>query len=316
MSMRSFLLAGLLVLCACSSGPGTTGAGGGAGSLELTDFCTKYLDAIGGQLSTCQSGPKELWVKTLSGLVLCDDIKKAVTAGRAAYDGASAQACLTSVASISCSTIVGGMADAPDCKKTLAGKVKVGEKCYGDGIDCGDDGYCSKASGACDGTCKARIAAGAACAIGDDCIKGYSCVNSVCTVDPPAGMVELGASCTGSSRCKPGLVCDSVTKNCANFIKEGQACVFGHNTCETFTSCGSANTCVRYAMPGGACGTTTMTTLYEYSGCVGAYCKIPTGMTTGTCTLRGATDAMCSNGDECTSGKCVSGKCAAACVVP
>ena len=39
-------------------------------------------------------------MKTLTQLLVCDDLKKAVTAGRAAYDGTSAQACLTAVASI------------------------------------------------------------------------------------------------------------------------------------------------------------------------------------------------------------------------
>lgn len=313
--MRALIPAVLLVLTACS-GTGSSGAGGGGGSLAFADFCDKYLDAAAGQLSTCQSGPKDLWAKTLKDFLSCDTLNKAVTAGRASYDGATAQACLTSFASLSCSSLIGGVVDAPECKKTLAGKVAVGGTCYNGSPDCDGDSYCSIASGACSGTCKARIAAGAACAFGDDCVKGYSCTGSVCTLDPAGGTAEVGASCTGSSKCKPGLVCDTVTKNCANYIKEGQACVFGHNTCEVFTSCGSGNTCVRSAMPGGACGTTLNGALYESAGCVGSYCKVPAGMTTGTCTLRGAENAACTGSDECTSGKCTTMKCAAACTVP
>lgn len=309
--MRVLLVVAGLALAGCT-GAGT-GAGGGGGTPTFGDFCAQFRTALADRLSTCQSGPKDLWADALT-FLSCDDLQKAVTAGRATYDGASAQACLSSVSTLTCSSIFKG-GTSGDCQKTLKGAVASGGKCYAE-TDCGEGSFCSKTSGACDGTCKAKLAASAACTFADSCIDGYSCVNSVCTIDPADGMVEVGGSCTGSSRCKTGLVCDSVTKNCANYVKEGATCEFGHNTCELFTSCGSANKCVRSEKAGGACGTTVMGTLYENAGCVSAYCKMPTGSSTGTCTARGAIDAMCTNGDECLSGKCTSGKCVAGCVVP
>ncbi len=319
--LKSISLVACVVLVGCSSGGTTGGSGGGSGggggaAQTLTEFCTKYVDAIGGQASTCLGGPKDLWVKQIDSAVVCSDVNKSVTANRATYDATSAQPCLTSVAGLSCTAIINaGASVSPDCKKALNGKVAIGTACYAD-VDCGDVNYCAKASGACAGVCKAQLAAGAACATGDQCVNRHSCVNSVCTANPADGTAEVAVACSSSVRCKLGLICDRVGKTCATPIKEGQACVFGHGTCEPFTSCASTNICVRSAMPGAACGVTLMGFNYENAGCVGSFCKVAPLSTTGTCTLRGAEMAACGNGDECVSGTCTASKCAASCVIP
>lgn len=312
--MKRLALVGLLVVAACS-GSGSSGAGGGGGTLEFNDFCTAYLDAVAAKLSTCNSGPKDAWATTLKDFLPCANLKKAVDAKRAAYDGTAAQACITSVGSAACASLLSSSPASSDCTKALAGKVAVGGTCYDRGVDCEGDSYCALTS-MCEGKCKARIASGAACVAGDECVKGYSCVNSTCTLDPPEGTAGIGSSCTASTLCKPGLACDQVTKNCAAYVKEGQACEFGHHTCETFTSCGSGNTCLRYGAVGAACGATINGMMNEYAGCLNGYCKLAAMSATGTCTARGDTGATCNNGDECLSGTCTATKCVAACTVP
>jgi hypothetical protein len=316
----SIALVAFVTLVGCSNG-GTSGAGGGSGApLAFTDFCTKYVDAISGQLSTCNSGPKELWSKGLAQTVRCDEIVRAVDGGRAGYDGTAAQSCLTTVAGLSCTAILSS-AGVPECVKTLDGKLPVGATCYGE-IDCGEGKYCAgMTQSVCSGTCKTEIAAGVACASGDECVRGYYCSNSVCTLNPPDGTADVGASCSGSVNCKPGLVCDRLTSNCARPIKEGQPCTFGHGLCEFFTSCSSTtpSTCVRYATAGGACGTKRVAdggTDYESSSCLDSYCKIPPSSLTGTCAALVADMGVCTIGSECVSGICTASKCAPRCVTP
>lgn len=316
--IRSTVLVACVALVGCSSN-GSSGAGGGSGgNLTFTQFCTQYTDTVAGQISTCNGGPKELWTKSFSEIVRCGELGNAIDAGRAAYDPAFAQPCITAAAGFSCSTLLASPT-APDCVKALNGKIAVGGTCYG-GIDCGEGKYCATASGACSGTCKTQIAAGAACGVGDDCVRGYYCSASVCTLNPPDGAADIGASCTGGVKCKPGLTCDRVTNNCAKPIKEGQPCVFGHGLCEFFTSCASAsNTCVRFSSAGGPCGVKRVADGgldYENSSCLDSFCKIPSGSTTGTCVVLLADMAVCAQGDECTSGICTASKCAPRCVIP
>ena len=307
-----------LALVGCSSS-GTGGTGGGSGNNPaLPEFCGKYVDAIAGQLSTCNSGPKDLWANALAGSVRCDEIGRAVDAGRAGYDPAFGQPCLTAAAGASCTVLFSG-AQLADCVKALEGKVAVGATCYG-GVDCGSSKYCARASSSCSGTCKAEIAAGAACGTGDECVRGYYCSNSVCTLNPADGTADVGASCAGSVNCKTGLSCDRVTNNCAKPIKEGQPCVFGHGTCEFFTSCASSsNTCVRSSKAGGPCGVKSVGdggTEYESTSCLDSSCKVPTGQSAGTCVVLVADMGTCAVGSECQSGICTASKCAPRCVVP
>ncbi|MBS1153875.1 MAG: hypothetical protein H6Q89_5573, partial [Myxococcaceae bacterium] len=246
---RSILLAVSCALAGCSSG----GTGGTDAGLGFSDFCGRLTEATGAQISTCSSGPKELWSKWFAEDFRCADLARAVDAGRAGYDPAFAQPCLTATASQSCSAF---FADdpVPDCSQALSGKVAIGAPCYG-AVDCGEGRYCARASNACSGSCKAEIAAGVACASADRCVHGYSCKNSVCTLKTPDGTADVGASCAGSIQCKPDLRCDWITSNCARLIKEGQPCVFGSGICENFTSCSSTTgTCVRDSTAGGPCG--------------------------------------------------------------
>lgn len=311
--VRSLALVACVAVVGCSSGGADAG-----NTLAFDAFCTNYLDAVAGQVATCNSGPKELWSKALRNLVSCSDLGKAVDAGRVGYDPAFGQACITTAAGFSCAALLDSAA-APDCLKALNGKVAVGSTCYG-GADCGEGKYCSKATPtACSGTCKTQIAAGAACGIADDCVRGYFCSNSVCTLDPPQGSADVGASCSGGIKCKPGLACDRITSNCTKPIKESQPCQFGHGTCEFFTSCSSANSCVRFSSAGGPCGTKQAAdggTDYETSSCVDSYCKTNTGSAAGTCVVLLADNAVCATNAECLSGDCTASKCAPRCVVP
>lgn len=307
-----------VALVGCSSS-GSNGAGGGSGNNPtLPEFCGKYVDVIAGQLSTCNSGPKDLWANALSVAVRCDDVGRAVDAGRAGYDPAFGQPCLTAAAGASCTLLSSGAA-LPDCVKALYGRVAIGATCY-DGVDCGEGKYCAHASSACSGTCKSEIAAGAACGTGDDCVRGYYCANSVCTLNPADGAADVGASCTGSVNCKSGLSCDRVTSNCTKPVKEGQPCVFGRGTCEFFTSCSSSsNTCVRSSKAGGPCGVKRVSdggTEYEASSCLDSYCRIPMGQSEGTCVVLVADMGVCGVGSECQSRICTASKCTPRCVVP
>lgn len=312
---KSSLVVACVALVGCSSGGGTTDAGS---TITFTEFCGKYTDAVAGQYSTCLGGPKEIWLKSINDLVRCSEQTHALDGGRAVYDPAFAQFCLTAASALSCTSLLDS-ATAPDCVKTLNGKVAVGSTCYGE-IDCGDTAYCAKAAASCSGTCKAKIAAGAACAVGDSCVAGYSCINSICTLTPPAGTADLGGSCAGSVNCKVGLACDRITNNCVKPIKEGQACPVGHGICEFFTACAStSSSCVRFASAGGACGRKPVPDGgidYEATGCLDSYCKPTAGSMAGTCAARIADMGVCGASDECLSGTCTASKCAARCVIP
>ncbi len=309
---KSLLLVACVALVGCT-GSGSSGSGGGT----FTEFCTNYADAVASQISTCSGGPKDLWAKALGEAVQCQELGNSVDAGRSVYDAASAQACITSTAGLSCTSILNSPSTA-DCVKTLNGRVATGGTCYGS-IDCGDGSTCVIPKGSCSGTCKVQIAAGAACGIADDCVSGYYCANSVCTLNPPPGMADVGTSCSGGINCKTGLVCDRVTKNCAKAVKEGQACTFGHGLCENFTSCSAAGTCVRGSMAGGACGTTQAAdggSEYESSSCIDSWCKT-TGVTlTGTCAAPLALEATCTSSFQCQSRVCTASKCTARCAIP
>ena len=317
---RLILAVACVALVGCSSSGGTGGGAGGGGGAALTfvEFCDKYLDTFGAQASNCNGGPKDLWVSAFNSSPLCADQSKAIAAMRASYDAASAQACINAIAAVSCTSANLGTATLPECDKTVTGKVAIGATCYGD-IDCGKANYCAKPSGTCMGSCKAQIAAGSACALGDDCVDGYFCSNSTCTLNPAGGTVDVGGSCASAS-CKRGLMCNELTRVCANAVKEGQSCVFGQQLCEFFTACSaSSNTCVRYPQAGGNCGRSQVAdggSREEYVGCIKSSCKTVTGSPTGTCAAYLAENAACTFSTNCASNTCTASKCAAACVIP
>jgi hypothetical protein len=142
------------------------------------------------------------------------DLPGAVKAGRVEYDGAKAAACLDEVAVEACGASASDpMAGHPSCDAAIKGKVAVGSVCEtgwecGGGPICvssgdvGDPGVCvarAKAGDPCesafdcgeslrcadDGKCAPKKAAGAGCALGDECASG------LCT----------GGACTGATTC-------------------------------------------------------------------------------------------------------------------
>jgi hypothetical protein len=279
----------------------------GCGSKSASDFCTDYTKAIATKLSSCSGGPQDVWQDYFS--TQCVQIQKGITNGHIKYDSSHEKACIDAVNAVTCAGL--DSAEPAECTATVSGTVAAGGACIFSN-DCAVTGsQCASTNGACGGTCVSPIAIGGSCANGvkGNCVSGSYCNQDVCTANPASSGVAKGGDCH-QAQCASGLACDAVSFTCVDLVKEGGACVEGHRTCETFTSCASAK-CTRWGGAGSTCG---VSTTGEYTSCLShSFCKTAAGATTGTCTADLAAGATCGLGDSCGDGNCVNGTCAAAC---
>jgi hypothetical protein len=213
-------------------------------------------------------------------------LQDAVAAGRVAYDGDAAQACLSYFSSLTCSFDALGL-DSSKCRNIVIPKVQPGGMCLADQECVG--GFCARTTGStgCPGTCTVYIASGADCSAHfTGCAPTQWCDtangNGVCTDLGAKGAACSYGSCqsgllclddgTGNSTCQPipamgqhcsyqcgaGLRCDLGTMTCQPQQKKGSACT-DTTDCASGLGCAmsaelSSGTCQPFADLGKPCG--------------------------------------------------------------
>lgn len=203
-------------------------------------------------------------------MLVIDNIKAGVDAGRLKYDGALAGSCLSQVAG-DCSTLSDEGVQPADtaCDKVFVGLVADGGDCA-QGNECATAGaFCDKAQGAMMGKCLAPAKEGESCdmvscadglvcdfgamastcikplADGQMCTSDYVCVNENC--DTASGKCApkkaIGEACSGFTQCKDAY-CDFQTSVCTAKKDDGAACMSfdecKSDDCGQDMKCGSA----------------------------------------------------------------------------
>ena len=287
-------------------------------------FCPDLLGAEAEHLSVCTGGPAAAWyVNLMAGGEAgstCANIAAAVTAKRVKFDATQTHACLEAYAKFTCADGV-EQGEPSACKQALSGTVGAGGTCYAD-IDCSGSSYCAgidEAAGSCSGKCAARVAAGATCKLGEQCVDGYSCYRAgkdagtalTCNKTPTfiPGAAK-GAACgydkstKKTVTCEQGLSCNVTTGVCVTTVKLGGACTDGASECEMFTACDpTTRKCKQLPGAGGDCGYSSG---QDIIGCVGqTYCKpSATNPLVGSCADKEASGATCAANEQCVSGHC------------
>ncbi len=250
---------------------GTPACGGGSGgSLPVSEFHDAELSAVCHLVVLCGQLPDEATCRATQreGAHFYASLPQLVAAGRIAYDGQKARACVDEINRLtSCNRSV---VDAPgalaDCKQVLAGRVAAGGDCFFND-ECADHGTCQSAvacdsfTQCCPGTCVANppaLPAGADCSdFTRSCETGTVCTN-------PPGQATLlcqpvvstvGASCVSIS-CAQSLVCDPATLTCQPRAAEGGPCDPGRGDedCDDPRDrCDSTGVCLRRPAVGASC---------------------------------------------------------------
>jgi hypothetical protein len=368
--LRRFAIpASLLVLVACSSksssgtqpgrdsGASEDGGGGGDATTAadaqgdakvakdwsvpnpttVAAFCPDLLGAEAEHEAACVGGPAAAWYVELTAGDACKKLGDAVTAGRVKFDPTKTQTCLEAFAKFTCAD--GDDQGLPtECKDALSGTVAQGTACYAD-LDCSGEGYCAGVDqylGSCSGKCTARVAAGASCKLGEQCVDGYTCYSATSGKDAGIELkcnktltfkpgVAKGDACGHDATtkktvgCLQGLSCDKPTHVCVPTVKLGAACSDGAGECERFTNCDPiTRKCKQYPGAGGDCGYSSG---QDIIGCLGqAYCKTSSSNPyAGTCANQGDNGAACVAAEQCVTARCKkekdagAGTCTASC---
>jgi hypothetical protein len=287
------------------------GCGGGSGgSLTLSAFHEAALVAACHLVVLCGEVPDEATCRATQQEEphYFASLPQLVAAGRIAYDGQKAKACVDDINGLSsCNrSVVRAPGALPACQQALVGLVAAGgdcffnEECVGDGTG---PGTCQSASGCdswrqcCPGTCLAAtptVPAGGDCGGGPTvrCATGTTCVylpgQSTTSCQPL--VATAGASCA-TVACVGSLYCDPVTSTCQRPAPEGGACNPALNDtdcddprdrCDSTSvclpriavgaSCSADGTCVRWA----SCDT-NLHTCVQLPG-LGEPCLAPPGL--------------------------------------
>jgi len=268
-----------------STGGGTAGTGGGSGNADT--ICTNETTALCNKLNTCfpafiQLGYGDVPTCIARGKISCVATFNLNGTG---INATTIDACATAETSATCDQIAAG---AQPAQCDIRGTLTNGTAC-GDNAQC-SSGYCKISLGFC-GVCAARVGAGSACGTSADCTTGLVCGGQTCK---SAG--SAGDPCDTSNPCGGGLYCSAATAgSCVALVTTaGGACPTGSG-CSFFDglTCNSSSVCatIPFAQAGSPCG---VLTAGSYTFCQGgSYCKIPTGMTMGTCAVDVADGSAC-----------------------
>jgi hypothetical protein len=222
---RSFgiLVVGAAVGCGGGSAPGASG-----GPVPLAQLPALWSQTVCAQNFKCAS-PADIQVNmpqppntqascvdnnTMLWQLLVTSVENGQSSGRVAYDPAQEGTCLATLAHESCADWTTGLAHDVGCPEAYTPKVAAGGMCASD-VEC-IAGFCDGADATAmppkDGSCKTRIAHGAACAFGDTCVATDFCDGTSMTCVPKkAG----GAACASSDEC--GNSCNGDTNQCSGY---------------------------------------------------------------------------------------------------
>lgn len=144
-------------------------------------------------------------------------LERSVAAGRVAYDGRAAQACVDRLARADCATLdelnrrwPWQMPALPECVQAVRPLVPLGGDCAST-VECAA-GSCSVAAAGASTVCAPPRAAGDAChPDADECAAGLYCATATAGAGPVCTPVKpAGTPCGDASECASG-VCDAVS---------------------------------------------------------------------------------------------------------
>ena len=252
------------------------------------------------------------------------------TAGKIAFDGASAQACEDALAAQGCDLTSRDVRVRPDaCTKMFRGKI-------GDGDACSFNEECASSrcdfpvcvSGSCCvGTCGPSRPRGHA---GDVCDRTSECIDGYCDADHTCH--DLGAAeamCINDDQCGYDLACvspsPSIPGNCKKLPHLGDACPY-ERCADLGTTCDVSHHCVALGLPGAACAAHSDCSPFAECDMARHVCiELPTlgmpcdvacageswcnfgGQAVGTCSAPQPNGTPCENADECTTQNCKPG---------
>jgi hypothetical protein len=170
--------------------------------------CASAADIMKRKQADCVSTDTMVWQG------LASSVQDGQTKGRVAYDAAQMGGCLQVLAHESCAEWVTGLTHDVTCPEAFTAKVSVSGSCQSD-VEC-IMGVCNgadlSATPPVEGTCKTRIAHGAACMFTDTCVATDYCdgAANTCTAKKTGG-----ADCASDEEC--GNSCNSDTNKCSGY---------------------------------------------------------------------------------------------------
>jgi hypothetical protein len=315
-----------LVLAACGGGgeasngsTASTGAGGGTGigmtstssgppPVTADEACAAVAKATCQKLGGCSAFFVEA---TFGDAAACEartaiSCKAGLTAsGAAETNPAKYKTCAEKLGAVSCPDILSRVLPA-ECLPD-AGALADGKACGAD-AQCASS-YCKKSASEGCGVCGARAAAGAACAVNENCATGLACgggkcvapgaEGGACSDTQPCGVLlycnnnkcyqpaQVGHICTGTiNSCDlvMGEVCNPLSLTCQTlkFAKAGEACGFVAGSLVVCSGGGKCNngtqpkgTCVAPAADGAPCDATKSIGCTAPAVCAKNVCALP-----------------------------------------
>ena len=303
-----------------------------AGPVAVEDYPAAVREAVCRQLSRCgEIESFETCLTTQLHLTIAFTASElaAIRAGRVAYSGAAARACVDGIASASCDVTSPTGRGLPDaCQAITAGAGRRGDVCALDdecisrrcavpdcGMACcrgsctgepppaaGERGEPCTSAGCVAGAfcdpeaqrCAAVGAAGAACAVRAGCQYGLDCIDGRCAAPP-----VLGQPCTSACR-DLGTTCSSVTHTCVAVGLVGAPCGIGAapSDCAPQYVCDRTGHCSAGIALGAPCG------VRDQCADDRAACDAPPDQLTGVCGLPKPDGATCARDAVCDSLHC------------
>lgn len=298
----------------------------------VSDFCSRYVNAVCARLAECRGGPADAWCSRLSAERLCREVEASHAASRIRFEAEYAEECFTILDGLPCRSLGGRTPAELDvlCNQAIIGLVPPMGTCFAD-RECGLDYHCDRSATRCPGVCRRLREVNESCDVlqGTRCNVGWSCIAGACAVAKKSGETcfessdcEGGLSCDafatpvscqperssgpcrpGESDCAPRAACtvDTDGGTCAPAKQEGEACVMGRAECNDMLSC-IGGTCVRWGKLGAECGELSPN---ERAGCLEGLCDAVASGARGTCVQRAA-GAPCDLDVQCgAAGQCL-----------
>lgn len=307
----------------------TSGAGGGSAgeSIALQDLpeavapiiCAYYNRCLGRLLADLGGPDCTATFHARLGEGLLAYLATAVSAGRLAYDGRQAAACLAAYPQLDCSSDPGELTA---CSGMLRGLVTADSPCR-IAQECAPGLFCELDAG-CPGTCQPRAAIGGPCTSYEHCAEELACDFStqLCV----AAIPESGSCSTDDTDvlpCEAGTYCDRTSGTCRSSTTMydgavGEACgdAAGPGFCRAGLYCvtdpGASLTESAHCVDAGfAAGAACRDSIPD--ACPdGSYCAIPDDATDGTCQPLPGDGAPCTTNESCAPGLvCVGDTCRA-----
>jgi len=303
-----------------------------AGPVAVDEYPAAVREAVCRQLTRCgeiESFDTCLTTQIHLTVAFSASELAAMRAGKIAYSGATARACVDGIAGASCDTTSPTGRGLPDaCQHINAGTLHdgdactFGEECISRRCDVPDCGMACCAGGRCVGEtpparaglgepcasagcvagafcdaakrCTAHRAAGAACGMRAECQYGLDCLDGRCAAAP-----VIGQPCTSACR-DLGTTCSSTTRTCVAVGLVGAPCSIGANPsdCAPQYVCDRTGHCSAGIALGQPCGAG------DQCADDRAACDTPPDQLTGVCGLPKPDGSPCARDAVCDSLHC------------